>query len=72
MHELQVRLAWLGTFKLLEGIPNAKIKHFAAQARVLDAAEIKDLSAPKRYTLLLTMLHRTRITNRDPTRRKHC
>lgn len=70
MKDLQNRLSWLTSFvpnidPLLEGIPNAKIKHFAAEAKVLDAAEIKDFAAPKRYTLVLCMIHRSQVTTRD-------
>lgn len=42
--------------RLLEGIPNAKIKHFVAEARSLDATEMRQYIAPKRYTLLLAMV----------------
>lgn len=69
MHELQVRFSWLLTIgdveRVLDGIPNAKIKHFAAEARALDAAELRDFTPPKRYTLVLAMLQRARITVRD-------
>lgn len=69
MRELQFRFAWLLSMGdvegKLEGIPNAKIKHFAAEARALDAAEIRDFAQPKRYTLLLAMLYRARVTARD-------
>lgn len=69
MHELQVRFSWLLTIvdveRMLEGIPNAKIKHFAAEARALDAAELRDFTPPKRYTLVLAMLQRARVSVRD-------
>ncbi|MGQ4669111.1 DUF4158 domain-containing protein, partial [Metabacillus halosaccharovorans] len=70
MKDLQSRLSWLTTFipiidQLLEGVPNSKIKHFAAEAKVLDAAEMKDFAAPKRYTLVLCMIHRSQVTTRD-------
>lgn len=43
----------------------AKIRHFAAEALVLDAAELKDVTTPKRYTLLLCLIHRAQIQARD-------
>lgn len=49
----------------LQDIPYAKIKHFAAEAKALDAAEIKEFSPPKRYVLILSMIHRARIQARD-------
>lgn len=61
MRDLQVRFTWLLAMgdveRLLEGIPNAKIKHFAAEARALDATEMRQFNDPKRYTLLLAMVH---------------
>ncbi|WP_158264664.1 DUF4158 domain-containing protein [Brevibacillus sp. NRRL NRS-603] len=67
--DLQTRLSWLSTLgdveRLLEGIPPAKVKHFAAEARALDIAEIKDFSPPKRYIILLSMIYRARVTTRD-------
>jgi TnpA family transposase len=50
---------------LLAGLPPLKLKHFAAEARALDAAEVKDFTRPKRYTLLLCLVHRTRVQCRD-------
>ncbi|MDE2422485.1 MAG: Tn3 family transposase [Gammaproteobacteria bacterium] len=49
----------------LIGIPHTKIKHFAAEARVLDAAELKDFNAAKRHVLLLSLIYRARIQARD-------
>jgi hypothetical protein len=49
----------------LEGIPLAKIKHFAAEAKALDASEIKDFAPPKRYVLLLCLIFRARVQSRD-------
>jgi TnpA family transposase len=49
----------------LDGIPLAKIRHFAAQAKVLDAQGLRDYLAPKRYTLLLSLIYRTQISTRD-------
>jgi len=49
----------------LTGIPYAKIKHFAAEAKALDAAELKKFAPPKRYVLLLSLIHRARVQARD-------
>lgn len=69
MQNLQARFSWLLTMgdveRLLQDIPNAKIKHFAAEARALDASELRRFTPPKRYTLLVSMLHRAKITARD-------
>jgi Domain of unknown function (DUF4158)/Tn3 transposase DDE domain len=46
---------------LLAGLPPLKLKHFAAEAWALDAAEMKDFAPSKRYTLLLCLIHRTRV-----------
>jgi hypothetical protein len=51
--------------ELLAGVPPAKVRHFAAEARSLDAGELKDVNAPKRYTLLLSLLGRAQVQGRD-------
>ncbi|NHN33221.1 Tn3 family transposase [Paenibacillus agricola] len=67
--ELQAKYAWLqslgGVERLLEGVPNAKIKHFAAEARALDRSEIGKFLPPKRYMLLLSMIQRASVHTRD-------
>ena len=50
---------------LLKGLPPLKLKHFAAEAWALDAAEMKDFAPAKRYTLLLCLIHQTRVQCRD-------
>jgi TnpA family transposase len=49
----------------LSGIPPAKIAHFAAEARVLDASDLRKVGGPKRLALLACLLHTTRIRARD-------
>jgi Domain of unknown function (DUF4158) len=49
----------------LAGLPPIKLKHFAAEAKALDAAELKDFTPPKRYALLLCLIHRMRTQTRD-------
>jgi hypothetical protein len=63
MKEQLDHLAWLTSFgdagTYLQGIPPAKVNHFAAQAKALDAHKMKDFSPAKRYTLLLCMIYRS-------------
>ena len=49
----------------LAGLPPLKIKHFAAEAKALDAHELKDFVPPKRATLLLSLIRRQRVQARD-------
>jgi hypothetical protein len=67
--ELVSHLRWLEMFgdksHVLAGHTPAKVRHFAAEAQVLDAAELKDITEPKRYTLVLCLIHRAQIQARD-------
>ena len=69
LQELLNHLEWLlglGAFEpLLKDIPPLKIKHFAAEAKALDAGELKDFNEPKRYALLLCLIRRAHIKVRD-------
>ncbi|MDT5275616.1 MAG: hypothetical protein QOG95_2548 [Mycobacterium sp.] len=62
-------LRWLDelgpTQEWLVGIPPAKITHFAGEAAVADAAELADVGADKRLTLLACLVHTARIRARD-------
>jgi len=62
-------LTWLdslGQFApILDGVPPLKIQHFAAEAKALDAAELKDITPPKRLTLLVCLIHRMQTQTRD-------
>lgn len=55
------RQTWLSGFRTsgraLSGIPEAKVRHFAAEARTLDAARMLALEPRKRLTLALALLH---------------
>lgn len=51
--------------RCLEGIPNAKIKHFAAEPRAFDATEMRKFTDPKRYNLLLALVDEAQVTVRD-------
>ncbi len=69
LQELLNHLEWLldlGDFEpLLKDIPPLKIKHFAAEARALDAGELKDFNEPKRYALLICLIRRAHVKVRD-------
>jgi TnpA family transposase len=62
-------LAWadsLGaTEAWLAGVPPAKVAHFAAEARALDAAELRDVGDGKRLALVACLLHTARARGRD-------
>ncbi|MGH3807723.1 MAG: DUF4158 domain-containing protein [Pseudonocardiaceae bacterium] len=49
----------------LAGIPPGKIAHFAGEAEVADAAELRDVGLEKRLTLLACLVHTARIRARD-------
>jgi hypothetical protein len=49
----------------LTGIPPAKVRAFAQEARVLDASDFKRFTPPKRYTLLLCLIQQMRVRTRD-------
>jgi len=51
--------------QLLEDIPPAIIKHFAAEARALDASEMHDYTPAKRFTLLACLIKETQVRTRD-------
>ena len=76
LDELVAHLRWLEIFGdkslVLAGLTPAKVRHFAAEAQVLDAAKLKVISAPKRYTLLLCLIQRAQIQARDDLARTAC
>ena len=63
------RLTWLLSFgnmeRLLEGIPAVKIATFAAEARALHATNLWDFLPPRRFTLLVCLLHQATVSTRD-------
>lgn len=69
LQEMLNHLEWLnevGGFEMvLKDIPPLKIKHFAAEAKALDAGEIRDFSEPKRYALLICLIRRAHVKARD-------
>jgi len=60
LKKLVERLRWLATLQLgttaLKQLPEVKRKHFAAEAKTLDAPYMKQMSALKRYTLAVALL----------------
>jgi TnpA family transposase len=69
LNDLIVHLIWLDSLgdvkAFLNNITVAKIQHFAAEARVLDASEVKEISQPKRVTLLLSLIYAAQVQTRD-------
>ncbi|MCP4966884.1 MAG: Tn3 family transposase [bacterium] len=54
-----------GTEIWLAEVPPAKTVHFAAEARVLDASDLRKVGESKRLALLVCLLHQARIRARD-------
>jgi hypothetical protein len=69
LNDLFVHLTWLSTFgevkPFLSGITAAKIQHFAAEAKALDAGELKQINQPKRITLILCLIYAAQVATRD-------
>lgn len=69
LQELLAHLEWLAglsSFEFaLKNIPPLKIKHFAGEAKVLDAGELTDFKEPKRSALLVCLIRRAHIKTRD-------
>lgn len=67
--ELLAHLEWLEALgdvaSLLCSLTPAKVRHFAAEARALDAAEMRDITTPKRSTLLLCLIARAQVKAHD-------
>ena len=53
----------------LTGVAPTLVSEFAKQARTTDAAELKRFTAPKRYTLLLSLIHHAKARTRDAVAR---
>ena len=69
LSEMQERLVWLESFgdtkRLLEGVTNQKVANLAAQARALDASELRDVSPERRRAMLVCLIDRTKVSVRD-------
>lgn len=63
------RLTWLqslgNTQTWLEGIRSNKIIHLAEEAQSLPATDVADSLAPKRFALLVCLIHQATISTRD-------
>ncbi len=63
------KLSWLVSLgnmdRVLKDIPYAKIKHLAAEAHALHATNLWDFTPPKRFTLLVCLIHHTTVSTRD-------
>lgn len=49
----------------LQGLAPSKVKYYAAEAKSLDASELKDYSEPKRITLLICLIHQAQVKTKD-------
>ncbi len=69
LSEMQERLVWLevmgDTGRLLKRVSNQKIANLAAQARALDASELKDVGVERRRAMLVCLIDRTKVSVRD-------
>ncbi len=63
------RLTWLQSYgsmeQLISGLPHAKIKHFAVEARALHASDMWDFAPSKRFTFLVCLLFQATVATRD-------
>ena len=63
------RLTWLQSLgnmhPVVEGIPYAKVKHLAEEARSLHATNLWDIAAPKRLALLVCLIAQAQVSTRD-------
>lgn len=69
LNDLLIHLRWLVTDYViapyLQHIASAKLKHFASEARVLDAGSVKKMNLAKRLTVLLCLIYEAQIETRD-------
>ena len=69
INDLIVHLTWLETHGVIKPYLNcltqAKIRHFASEAKALNASEMKDIKLPKRLTLLLCLIYSAQVQTRD-------
>jgi len=69
LHDFLTHTTWLASLGDVDGymqdLPPLKVRHFAAQCKVLDAREMKDIAPAKRLTLLVCLLHQAQVQARD-------
>ena len=63
------RMDWLCSIiapdDFIQDIAHTKVRQFAAEASVLEAGDMKDINAPKRYALLICLIHQAQVQTRD-------
>ena len=63
------RLTWLQSLgkmdRFLDQIPSTKIIHLAEEARALHASDFWDFTPPKRFALLVCLIHQATVATRD-------
>lgn len=69
LNDLLIHLNWLvslGEAKpYLKDITEAKLQHWAAEAKALDAGSLKEMLLPKRLTLLICLIYSAQVKTRD-------
>jgi hypothetical protein len=74
--EQVAHLSWLdclgSTAAWVADVPPAKVSHFAAQARVTDAGDMRDMGEEKKVVLIACLLHTARIRGRDELAMMYC
>lgn len=69
LNELLIHLTWLKTLgnvgEKVNLLTASKIKHLAAEAKALNASELKEMRTPKRLTLLLCLIYSAQVQTRD-------
>lgn len=62
-------LEWLDSIAaeddVFAGVPDSKIRHFAAQAMAYDVSELRECAEAKRLTLLVALVRRMQVRARD-------
>jgi TnpA family transposase len=56
----------------LSGVPPGKVGHFAGEARVTDAADLRKVGDDKRLALLISLVHERRTAARDEVAEMFC
>lgn len=56
----------------MRGVPPAKVSHFAGEARVTDASDLRRYGDGKRRALVVALLHQGRVRARDEIATMFC
>lgn len=69
LNDFIVHLTWLETLGdvkvYLKSLTQSKIKHFASEAKALNAGEIRKITVAKRLTLILCLINSAQVQTRD-------